>query len=69
MIFLKLSSKYQVVIPKKLREEMNLQKGMQLQLVNLNGQIRLVTIRKMADLIGSMPEIDTEFVRDADREI
>jgi AbrB family looped-hinge helix DNA binding protein len=47
-----LSSKYQLVIPKEIREIMNLQPGMEFQLIPYGGQIVFVPIRSMRELRG-----------------
>jgi AbrB family looped-hinge helix DNA binding protein len=48
----KVSPKFQVVIPKKVREELQLRKGEELQLYVLNGTIRLRRPRSIKELRG-----------------
>jgi AbrB family looped-hinge helix DNA binding protein len=48
----KVSPKFQVVIPKKLREELQLQPGQELQIYILDGDIRLHAPRPIAELRG-----------------
>lgn len=52
MEFVKLSPKYQIVIPKKIREGLGLTPGQELQLYILDGSIRIHPPRSMRDLAG-----------------
>jgi len=52
MDLVKVSPKFQVVIPKKVREELHLQPGQQLQVYVLDGSIRLHRPRSIKDLRG-----------------
>ena len=46
------SPKYQIVIPKEIREVLKIKPGQKLQVIMMKGTIRLVTTRTMADLRG-----------------
>jgi AbrB family looped-hinge helix DNA binding protein len=48
----KLSPKFQIVIPKKVREGLGLTAGQELQLYVLDGTIRIHPPRSMRDLAG-----------------
>lgn len=48
----KVSPKYQVVIPKKVREQLQLRPGQDLQIYVLDGTIRLHRPRSIKDLRG-----------------
>jgi AbrB family looped-hinge helix DNA binding protein len=48
----KVSPKFQVVIPKKVREELQLRPGQELQIYILDGAIRLQRLRSIKDLRG-----------------
>jgi AbrB family looped-hinge helix DNA binding protein len=48
----KVSPKFQVVIPKKLREELHLRPGQELQIYILDGDIRLRAPRPIEELRG-----------------
>ena len=52
MEMVKVSPKFQVVIPKKVREELGLTPGQELQLYVLDGTIRIHPPRSMRDLAG-----------------
>lgn len=58
------SSKYQVVIPKEVREKIDLEKGQILQVVVRNGVITLVPDRPLSDLRGFVTGIDDAGLRD-----
>jgi AbrB family looped-hinge helix DNA binding protein len=58
------SSKYQIVIPKEVREKLDLEKGQILQVVARNGVITLVPDRPLAKLRGFVKGIDETGLRD-----
>lgn len=61
------SPKYQVVIPKKVRESIGLSPGDKLQVVCYGDRIVLVPSRPIKSLRGSAPGIDTTVPRQEDR--
>ncbi len=61
------SPKYQVVIPKAIREALNLRPGQKMQVVEYNGRIELIPERDIRELRGFLKGINTEFKREADR--
>ncbi len=56
------SSKYQVVIPKKVREKANIKPGTKLQMVEYNGMIQMVPLMSVQEMYGYFKgrEIDYE---------
>jgi len=50
--FVKVSPKFQVVIPKAIREELNLRPGQELFLYVLDGRLNLSPTRPAKDLFG-----------------
>jgi AbrB family looped-hinge helix DNA binding protein len=58
------SSKYQIVIPKEVRQKLDLEKGQILQVVARNGVITLVPDRPLAELRGFVKGIDDSELRD-----
>ncbi len=62
-----LSPKYQVVIPKAVREALDLRPGQRLQIVEFSGRIELIPERDIKDLRGFLKGINTEFNREEDR--
>ena len=64
---LKVSPKYQVVIPKAIRQALNIIPGHRLQVLEYNGRIELVPEREIKELRGFLKGINTEFEREEDR--
>jgi AbrB family looped-hinge helix DNA binding protein len=63
----KISPKYQVVIPKKLREALNLTPGQQVQMVAFEDRIEMIPVRKISEMKGFLKGIDTTVEREKDR--
>jgi AbrB family looped-hinge helix DNA binding protein len=63
MSLVTVSPKFQVVIPKELREELGVKVGDKLNAVKVNGKIELQRVRPLHELMGSLPGKNT-FVRD-----
>ncbi|HZX23261.1 MAG TPA: AbrB/MazE/SpoVT family DNA-binding domain-containing protein [Woeseiaceae bacterium] len=63
----KVSPKYQIVIPLKVRESLNLKPGTRLQVVQFEDRIELIPLRSARSLRGSLQGLDTDVPRDADR--
>jgi AbrB family looped-hinge helix DNA binding protein len=61
------SPKYQVVIPKDVREAMQLRPGQKLKVIEYEGRIELIPDKDIAQLKGFLKGINTEFVREDDR--
>ena len=61
------SPKFQVVIPKAIRESMRLRPGQKLKVIEYEGRIELIPDRDIAELKGFLRGINTEFERDGDR--
>lgn len=58
------SSKFQVVIPREVRTQLDLEKGQILQVVARDGVIVLVPDRPLAELRGFLKGIDASGLRD-----
>ncbi len=63
----KISPKFQVVIPKKLREALNLSPGQKVQMVAFEGRIEMIPVRKISEMKGFLKGIDTTVERETDR--
>jgi AbrB family looped-hinge helix DNA binding protein len=63
----KISPKYQVVIPKKLRESLNLSPGQKVQMVAFENRIEMIPVRKISEMKGFLKGIDTTVEREKDR--
>jgi AbrB family looped-hinge helix DNA binding protein len=61
------SRKYQVVIPKSIRETMRLRPGQKLKVIEYEGRIELIPDRDISELRGFLRGINTEFEREGDR--
>jgi AbrB family looped-hinge helix DNA binding protein len=61
------SPKYQVVIPKEVREALGIKVGEQLDAIPYRGHIALVPVRSIKRARGFLKGIDTDVPRDADR--
>ena len=62
------SPKYQIVIPKAVREALDLQPGQKMRIMEYSGRIELLPERDIKDLRGFLKGINTEFKREKDRE-
>jgi AbrB family looped-hinge helix DNA binding protein len=61
------SPKFQVVIPKDVREKMKLVPGQKMQVIPYGDRIELVPMRPLSSLRGFVRGIDTAFAREPDR--
>ncbi len=61
------SPKFQVVIPRYLRESLHLRPGQKLQVVEYQGRIELIPDREISDLRGFVKGINTDFEREKER--
>lgn len=67
MFSITVSPKYQVVIPKKIRESLKLRPGQKMQVVQYENRIELIPERDISELKGFLKGIDTAFERENDR--
>lgn len=63
----KISPKFQVVIPKKLREALKLSPGQRVQMVIYGDRIEVIPLRKLSEMKGFLRGIDTVVEREPDR--
>lgn len=61
------SPKYQVVIPKNIRDALQLRPGQKMKVIEYNGRIELIPDRNISDLKGFLKGINTDFIREGDR--
>jgi len=61
------SPKYQVVIPKNIRDSLKLRPGQKMKVIEYDGRIELIPDRNIADLKGFLKGINTDFTREDDR--
>jgi AbrB family looped-hinge helix DNA binding protein len=55
------SPKYQIVIPKTVRETLNVRPGQKMQVVEYAGRLELIPERDIKELRGFLKGINTEF--------
>ncbi len=67
MLSVKVSPKFQVVIPKEIRESLHLSPGQRLQVVQYDNRIELIPERDISELEGFLKGINTSFNREEDR--
>ena len=61
------SPKYQIVIPRPVRDNLHLHPGQKIQVVEFDGRIELIPERDIEELRGFLKGINTDFEREADR--
>jgi len=61
------SPKYQVVIPRDVRETLSIKPGEKLQVINYANRIELVPVKKIKSMRGFLKGIDTTVAREKDR--
>jgi AbrB family looped-hinge helix DNA binding protein len=62
-----ISPKFQVVIPRSVRERLNLTPGQRVQALVYDGRVELIPMRPAKALRGFLKGIDSTLARDADR--
>jgi len=63
----KVSPKYQIVIPCSIRKSMGLAPGERLQVIAYDGRIELIPERDISELRGFVRGINTDLQREPDR--
>lgn len=61
------SPKFQVVIPREVRESLSIRPGEKMQVINYADRIEMVPVRKIKDMRGFLKGIDTMVEREKDR--
>lgn len=63
----KISPKFQVVIPKRVRVALKLSPGQKVQMVVYDNRIEMIPLRKISEMKGFLKGIDTTVEREPDR--
>ena len=63
----KVSPKFQVVIPRKVRELLGIRPGQRIQVLVYGDRLEFIPLRKMKGMGGFLRGIDTTVERDEDR--
>ncbi len=61
------SPKYQIVIPKKIRESLELKPGQKMRVIEYDRRIELIPDRPISELKGFLKGINIDFIREGDR--
>ena len=61
------SPKYQIVIPREIRDQFHLIPGQKVQIIPYNNRIEVIPERKISEMRGFLRGIDTSFKRESDR--
>ena len=61
------STKYQVVIPEDVRKSMGVRPGEKFQVMNYDGRVQFIPLRKMRAMKGWLRGMDSTVPREADR--
>lgn len=63
------SPKYQVVIPQKARQLLNIKKGQKMHVIAYDNRVVLIPVRPIQESRGSLKGLDTTVEREEDREL
>jgi AbrB family looped-hinge helix DNA binding protein len=66
-VVVKVSPKYQVVIPQKIREALGIAPGQKVQALQYLDRIEFIPVKPLKQMRGFLEGIDTAVDRDADR--
>lgn len=61
------SPKYQIVIPKEIRESMGILSGQKVQIMSYQGRIEVIPLKPIKQMRGFLKGIDTSVARENDR--
>ncbi|MDX1748533.1 MAG: AbrB/MazE/SpoVT family DNA-binding domain-containing protein [Halobacteriales archaeon] len=67
MTVVTVSPKYQVVIPKDVREKLKLRPGQKVEAFAFGNRIELVPVRPPSELRGFLKDLENDFEREPDR--
>ncbi len=63
-----ISSKYQIVIPKDVREKFNLKPGQKLAFIPFKGTLRVVVVPSIEEAYGMLAGMNTDDIREEEDE-
>lgn len=67
MVNVTVSTKYQVVIPKRVREQLGIKPGQKVRVIPYMGRIELIPVKSIKESRGFLAEIDATIDREPDR--
>jgi AbrB family looped-hinge helix DNA binding protein len=62
-----ISPKFQIVIPRKVRDHLNLKPGLKVQVLVYGNRIELIPLKEISEMRGFLKGINTEIERESDR--
>ena len=67
MITVTVSSKYQVVIPREIREKLDIRAGQRIQLIHYQDRIEFIPEKNIKEMKGFLKGLNTDVKREEDR--
>ena len=67
MVTVTVTSKFQVVIPRAVRDRLNIRPGQKMQVISHENRLELIPLRPIQELRGMFQGIDTRVAREPDR--
>jgi AbrB family looped-hinge helix DNA binding protein len=67
MAVVTVSPKFQVVIPREVREALGLEPGQKIQVIAIGNRVEMIPVRSPKSMRGFLKGIDTRVERDGDR--
>jgi AbrB family looped-hinge helix DNA binding protein len=67
MTTVKISPKFQVVIPKEIRNKLKLRPGQKMQILQFGERIEFILLKNIKEARGFLKGMDTSIVREEDR--
>ena len=67
MVTVKVSPKFQVVIPKSVRQRLGIRPGQRLQILQFSDRIEFIPLQNIKDMRGFIKGIKTDIQRSKDR--
>jgi AbrB family looped-hinge helix DNA binding protein len=67
MVTVTVSPKFQVVIPKAVRQRLDIRPGQKLQILHFSDRIEFILLQNIKDMRGFLKGIKTDIRRDKDR--
>ena len=61
------SPKFQIVIPKKIRQRMNIRPGQKIQVIQYGDRIELIPVRPIREMRGFLKGVDAVIEQEPDR--
>ena len=67
MAVVTVSPKFQVVIPREVREELGIKAGQKIQVIAIDNRLEMIPVKSAKSMRGFLKGIDTRVDRDSDR--